>query len=322
MKAAACERPQEGGRPLTRLSVFDICRKVWDEGLTMSYSTIWRRLHEDLLRPWFQRGWIFPRDPHFLAKATPALELYRGCWQGEPLGPNDLVLSGDEMTAIQALRRIHPSLPAAPARPGRCEFEYERLGTQCYIAFLNVLTGRVFGQVHPSSGIEPFQATRRAFLQQPEARQAERLFLVLDNGPSHHPSPSPARLRELDPRLVPVHLPTHASWVNQIESYFSILVRKALPPADFQSKEELRDRLYAFTSYYNREARPFAWKYTPEKLKAYLTRLAGKSCEYADQLLRLGLTVEGQPVVPTPPLAPEGLILPATQSTRLAATAP
>lgn len=187
MKAAACERPNERGRPLARLSVFDLCRKVWDEGLTMSYSTIWRRLHEDLLRPWFQQGWIFPRDPHFLAKATPALDLYRGLWQGEPLGPHDFVLSGDEMTAIQALYRTHGPLPTGENRAARYEFEYTRLGTQCYIAFLNVFTGRVFGQVHPSTGIEPFQKTLGSLLRQPEYAEADRIFVILDNGPSHHP---------------------------------------------------------------------------------------------------------------------------------------
>lgn len=319
MKAAACERPNEQGRPLARLSVFDVCRRVWDEGLTLSYSTIWRRLHEDLLRPWFQRGWLFPRDPHFLAKASVALDLYQGVWQGEPLGPRDCVLSADEMTSIQALQRIHPPLAAGRDRAARHEFEYERHGTLCYIAFLNVLTGRVAGRVTASTGIEPFQTALRSVLAQPEYTDAERIFLILDNGPSHHPSTSPARLHALDPRLVAVHLPTHASWLNQVEIFFSILVRKALRPADFASREELRERLYAFTHYYNREARPFAWTYTPEKLKAYLTRLAAKSCTYVEQLTRLGLTVDGEPIAADARLSPEDLLHSATPSVVLAA---
>lgn len=299
MKARACERPNEAGRPLARLAVFDVCRQVWAEGLAMSYSTVWRRLHEDLLRPWFQRAWIFPRDPLFLQKATPALDLYQRIWQGEPLGPGDRVLCADEMPGIQALRRIHPPLPAGRDRKARYEFEYERLGTLCYHAFLNVFTGRVCGQVHPSTGIEPFQETLAWILQQPEYATAERIFLVMDNGGSHHPNTSPARLRALDERLVAVHLPTHASWLNQVEIFFSILSRKGLRPADVQSLGELRDRIYRFTSYYNTEARPFNWKFTPEKLKQYLARLAEKSCEYADELARLGLTVEGPPAAET-----------------------
>lgn len=294
IKAVACDRPQAQGRPLARLSVFDICRRVWDAGLNMSYSTVHRRLAEDLIRPWFQRGWIFPRDPQFLAKATPVLELYRGVWGGEPLRPGDRVLCADEMPGIQALRRIHASLPAGADRKARTEFEYQRLGTLAYLAFLDVFTGRVTGRVHPSTGIEPFQQTLLEVLRVPAYAEAERIFLIVDNGCSHHPSTSPARLRALDPRIVTVHLPTHASWLNQIEIFFSILVRKALRPADFQSLDELRARLYGFTSYYNREARPYAWKFTPEKLKAYLAQLATKSCEYADKLRHSQIDIEGK----------------------------
>jgi transposase len=295
VKAEACARPNAAGRPLGRLSVFDVCRKVWDnEVTTMSYSTVWRRLHEDLLRPWFQRGWIFPRDPQFLPKATPVLELYQRLWQGEPLGPRDVVLSADEMPGIQALQRIHPSLPAGPDRQTRQEFEYKRLGTLCYHAFLNVQTGKVYGQVHPSTGIEPFQQTLTGLLQEAEYQTAERIFLILDNGGSHHPNTSPARLAALDARVTAVHLPTHASWLNQIEIYFSVLARKGIGKADFHCLGELRDRILRFTCYYNQLACPFAWKFTPQKLKEYLAKLATKSCEYADQLARLGLGPDGQ----------------------------
>lgn len=199
------------------------------------------------------------------------------------------------MTGLQALRRIHASLPAGKDRKTRVEFEYERLGTLAYLACYDVGTGQVSGRVHTTTGMEPFQQMLTEVLQQPEYADAARIFLILDNGPSHHPNTSPARLQQLDPRIVAVHLPTHASWLNQIEIFFSILVRKALKPADFQSVAELRDRIYAFTSRYNQEAQPFAWKYTPEKLKAHLTKLATKSCEYADQLRRLGLQVDGTP---------------------------
>jgi len=309
VKARACERPNEAGRPLARLSIFDVCKTVWAEGLTMSYSTVRRRLLEDLIRPWFQRAWIFPRDPRFLQKASPALDLYQRIWQGEPLGPGDRVLSADEMPGIQALRRIHAGLAAGAGRKARTEFEYERLGTLCYHAFLDVFTGRVSGQVHASTGIEPFQETLAAVLRQPEYATAERIFLVMDNGGSHHPNTAPARLRELDKRLVAIHLPTHASWLNQVEIYFSILSRKGLRPADFQSLDQLRDRIYRFTCYYNSEARPFAWKYTPEKLKAHLTKLATKSCEYADHLQRLGVTIEGPPAAAASALEQAGALL-------------
>lgn len=84
VKALACERPTDHGRPLSRLSVFDVCQEAWRQGCTMSYSTVWRRLDEDALRPWFHRPWLFPRHPDLLAKATPVLELYQRRWHGSP----------------------------------------------------------------------------------------------------------------------------------------------------------------------------------------------------------------------------------------------
>ncbi|HTE18158.1 MAG TPA: IS630 family transposase, partial [Armatimonadota bacterium] len=124
VKALACDRPIDANRrPLSRFSVFDVCERAWELGLTLSYSTVWRRLHEDALRPWLFQQWLFPRDPLLLEKATPVLELYHRRWEGQPLGPRDVVLSADEMSRLQALSRIHPGLPSAPARgeplPGR-----------------------------------------------------------------------------------------------------------------------------------------------------------------------------------------------------------
>src|SRR5207249_3530784 len=123
--------------PLSRFSVGDVCQRAWDLGIGMSYSTVWRLLDRDAIRPWLQQQWLFPRDPKLLERATPVLELYHRCWQGEPLGPRDIVLSADEMSGIQAISRIHPTLPPAPGRRARTEFEYERHGTLCYLAFLN-----------------------------------------------------------------------------------------------------------------------------------------------------------------------------------------
>jgi len=289
VKALACERPTDVKRcPLARFSVFDVCVRAWDLGLTLSYSTIWRRLHEDALRPWLFQQWLFPRDPRLLEKATPVLELYHGRWEGQPLGPRDVVLSADEMSGLQALSRIHPSLaleaaasPSLPERPGRrpdhrvrVEFEYERHGTVCYQAFLNVFTGKVYGEVQRQNGIETFERTLARCLAQPSCAAAERVFLIVDNGSSHHPSTSPARIRAQHPQVTVVHLPTHSSWLNQVELYFSILHRKALTPADFPSVTALEQRLYGFQYTYNQRAEPFRWQYTRTDLEAYIERLA------------------------------------------------
>lgn len=261
-------------RPVSRFSVFDVCQRSWDLGLTLSYSTVWRRLQEDALRPWLQQQWLFPRDPRFLEKATPVLELYHRRWQGQPLGPRDVVLCGDEMTSLQALSRIHRGLPPAPGRRARYEFEYERHGTLCYLAFLEVFSGRVYGETTRQNGIDPFARALKHCLAQPNLAAAERVFLIVDNGCAHHPSTSPTRIQEQHPQVTVVHLPTHASWLNQIEIYFSIVRRKALTPTDFSSLAALEQRLGAFQCRYNRRAEPFQWNYTKEQLAQYLDRVA------------------------------------------------
>ena len=101
----------------------DLQAQLWDLGVPMSYSTVWRLLARDALRPWRQEQWLFPRDPLLLEKATPILELYQRRWNGEPLSPQDCVLCADEMTGLQAKSRIHDPLPAGPGRHRRVEFE-------------------------------------------------------------------------------------------------------------------------------------------------------------------------------------------------------
>ena len=111
----------------------------------ISGVTIWRWLSEDALRPWTRRSWIFPRDPHFAEKAGRVLDLYHRLWEGQPLGPQDYVLSADEKTQIQILHRCHPSTPPGPGRPLRVESEYQRLGTCAYVAAWDVHRAALFG---------------------------------------------------------------------------------------------------------------------------------------------------------------------------------
>lgn len=261
--------------------------RAWDLGLTLSYSTVWRRLAEDALRPWLQEQWLFPQDPRFLERAAPALDLYHRRWEGKRLGKSDVVLCADEMTNLQALSRLHRGLPPAPGRRGRYEFEYERHGTLCYLAFLEVFTGRIYGETTQQNGIEPFERTLRHCLLQPHLAAAERIFLIVDNGCAHHPSTSPSRIQAQFPQVTVVHLPTHASWLNQIEIFFSILRRKALTPADFESVDALQERILRFQCRYNEQAEPFTWNYTRKQLADYLKRVARHEAEYVAAQERL-----------------------------------
>lgn len=271
----ACELPAQRGVPLSRFSLSDLKKEVEQSPLISSISTatIWRILTQDAIRPWYHRSWVFPRDPLFLEKALPVLDLYQGLWQGQPLPEGVFVLCADEKTQLQALKRSHPSRPPKPGALMQVEYEYSRGGTVAYLAALDVFSGQVLGRVEPTSGIEPFSRLVDQVMTQKPYACAARVFWVVDNGSSHHPSTFPARLREAYPNAEAVHLPKHASWLNQIELYFSILQRKALTPKEFEDLEALIQRLLAFQERYNRTARPFHWKFTREDMEERL-RLA------------------------------------------------
>jgi len=202
------------------------------------------------------------------------LDLYDRVWDGRPLGADEFVISADEKSQLQALRRRHPDLPPAPGRIRRQEFEYRRGGTLAYLAGYDVHRARVIGRCAPSTGIEPFgQLVEQVMTSEPYA-SARRVFWVVDNGSSHHGLRSIDRIREAWPTAVLVHLPIHASWLNQVEIFFSIVQRKAVKPQDFNDLETLADRLLAFQDRYNATAEPFDWRFTRKSLDRLLERLA------------------------------------------------
>src|SRR6266700_3057942 len=207
VKALACELPATQGLPLSRWSTSDLAQYVSRSGLVapISGSTIWRWLHDDAIRPWQHRTWIFPRDPDFALKAGRILDLYARLWSGQALRDDEFVISADEKTSIQA-----------PSR---------------------------------------------------------RVFWIVDNGSGHRGQRAVARLQSRYPRLVLVHGPVHASWLNQIEIYFSIVQRKVLTPNDFSSLEAIAERLLEFQSYYESIAKPFEWKFTRQDLAQLLSKL-------------------------------------------------
>lgn len=279
IKALACELPATLGLPLSRLSSSDIVREAQRCGIvaTISEATVWRWLHEDAIRPWQHRTWIFPRDPQFGAKAGRILDLYAGHWEGRRLRGDEFVLSADEKTSIQARLRKHPSSPPRPGTPARIEHEYSRGGAWAYLAALDVHRAKVFGRCERTTGIEPFGRLVAQVMSQAPYRNARRVFWIFDNGSSHRGQPCVRRLTAAFPNLVPVHGPIHASWLNQIEIYFSIVQRKALTPNDFSSLQEVEQRLLQFQDYYEQLATPFDWKFTRDDLARLLKKLAAKS---------------------------------------------
>ncbi len=263
------------GVPRSRVSSADVAREAQRVGVVASISdtTVWRWLHEDAIRPWQHRAWIFPRDPAFAVKAGRILDLYARRWEGHPIDAHDFVLSADEKTSIQARLRRHPSTPPGPGQPMRVEHEYRRGGAWAYLAALDVPRAKLFGRCESATGIAPFDRLVTQVMTQAPSRDARRVFWILDNGSSNRGAPAVHRLQAAFPNLIPVLGPIHASWLNQIEIYFSILQRKALTPNDFGSLADVEDRLLAFERYYESIAAPFDWRFTREDLNALLAKL-------------------------------------------------
>jgi transposase len=276
VKAMACALPAETGVPLARWSATELASEAVTRGVVegVSASTVRRWLNADAIKPWQCRSWIFPRDPDFALKAARVLDLYDRVWDGRALGPDEYVISADEKSQLQALRRRHPGLPPAPGRVRRQEFEYRREGTLAYLAGYDVHHARVIGHCAATTGIEPFTAlVEQVMTSQPYA-SAKRVFWVVDNGSSHNGQRSIDRMREAWPRAELVHLPVHASWLNQVEIYFSIVQRKVVKPQDFDDLDALTDRLLAFQDRYNATAEAFDWRFTRKSLDRLLERLA------------------------------------------------
>lgn len=265
------------GVPLSRLSIAELHKEVTGRGIVAQVSgmTLWRWLSQDAIKPWRYRSWIFPRDPKFNEKAGRILDLYGGFWENKPLDPRDYVISADEKTSIQARKRKHDSNGPKPRRVMRIEHEYERKGAWAYLATWDINRAKIFGRCEEKNGIAPFDRLVNQVMSQEPYISAKRVFWIIDNCSSHRGERSVERLQRQWPNIIPVHLPIHASWLNQIEIYFSIVQRKALTPNDFSSLSKVEDRLLGFQERYQEVAEPFKWKFTRADLDRLSAKLSG-----------------------------------------------
>lgn len=277
IKALACELPVQRQLPFSRLSHADIAREAVKQGIVASISntTVWRWLSADAIKPWLHRSWIFPRDPCFKDKAARVLDLYQRRWAGNPLRAGEYVICADEKTSIQARRRPHPGKAPAPGKTRLVEFEYQRGGALAYLAAWDVHRAKVFGRCEQTTGIDAHHRLVDQVMQQEPYRSARRVFWVTDNGSSHRGQVSVQRLLQWYPNAVQVHTPVHASWLNQIEIYFSVVQRKVLTPNEFSNLSAIETALREFQSRYEEYARPFEWKFTREDLERMLSKLPG-----------------------------------------------
>jgi hypothetical protein len=276
IKALACELPAKTDTPLARWQSPDLARAAVESGIVASISgtTIWRWLSSDAIKPWQHRSWIFPRDPDFGAKAARVLDLYARRFHDTPLRPDEFVISADEKTSIQARIRKHATTPSAPSQPARVAAEYFRGGSLAYLAAWDVHRAKVFGRCEQTTGIDPFDRLVCQVMTTEPYATARRVFWVVDNGSSHRGQASIDRLQDRWPKLRLIHLPVHASWLNQVEIYFSVVQRKVVSPNDFHTLDEVEARLLDFQQYYEQIATPFEWKFTKDDLNALLERIA------------------------------------------------
>jgi len=274
----ACSSPREQEVPLARWSNAEIARRLVYLGVVacIAASTVGRWLRAEKIRPWRYHSWQHILDPEaFLERARPVLRLYeraktlltKGIW----------VVCVDEKTSIQARQRTPAPDPAVPGHPMHVEHRYERKGALHLFAGLSVADGQVYGQCHTRKRFVDFQAfLLRVIIPEALRRGVHSLSLILDNGTTHAPKQLETWLQAQVqsqgwPLTIDVYwLPTNASWLDQIEIWFSILQRKLLKPNHFESLDDLEQSVLDFIDYRNQTAKPIQWSYTVEKLEKKL----------------------------------------------------
>lgn len=253
----ACERPDDLGRSLSQWDCVELARKLVADGVVTSISpqTVQRILSNHRLKPWRHHLWLspqVPRDGEFAARVTEIVDLYT-----RPLAPWEVVLCADEKTSLQPRPRLSPTLPAQPGLPVRVEHEYRRAGALNLFAAFDTRTGKVYARTAERKR----QVEFIAFLEQLEREIPACItviHIVLDNLIMHKGKLVRAWLAK-HPRFVFHFPPTHCSWMNQVEQWFSILQRKRLGISDFADKAALNERLMAFVAEWNDYAHPFNW---------------------------------------------------------------
>jgi len=163
----------------------------------------------------------------------------------------------------------------------KVEHEYERLGSVNYLAAWDVQHAKIFGRCEAKTGIEAFDRLVCDVMGQEPYASAKRVFWIVDNGSSHRGQTSIKRMQSKWPNAILVHLPVHASWLNQIEIYFSILQRKALTPNYFSSLNDLASTIMEFQRRYEHAAKPFEWKFTKENLQKMMSKLKIESSAWS-----------------------------------------
>lgn len=246
---AACKPPSLK----TRWTVRELSKKT-----KISKSHLHRIMHELDLKPHQFRMWLFSNDPNFEEKQADVVGLY--------INPpkNAFVVCLDEKTGLQATSALHKKLPMSIGRVERREFGYKRHGVLALYAALKVHEGKIFGKTKMKhTHVEFLSFVKEVYRKWGRKKE---LHFVIDNF-SAHKTDEVKRWLEIHKRVHFHFTPTHASWLNQIELWFSILTRQLLSKKDFKSVEDLTKQVLKFIEEYNKNSKPFAWTYSGKPLK-------------------------------------------------------
>jgi hypothetical protein len=268
--ALACSAPRAHGKPWPRWSGEKLAQVAVEQQIVahIAPGTIRAWLRADKIKPWRYHSWQRSTDPHFVDKASPVLDLYEHAPELAVQG--EAVVCSDEKTSIQARQRVSATKAAAPGYPLHVADRYKRMGAVQLFCALVVASGLTFARTRSGRKFADFQAFLLELFQSALCTGLKVVHLILDNGSTHAPKQLGSWIASLELSFaVRIYwLPTHASWLDQVEIIFSKVQRDVLTPNDFPSTLALEKQLKAYFDDLNRRPKPIQWTYTKTKLLA------------------------------------------------------
>ena len=270
ISALACSLPRAHGKPWPRWSGEKLAQVAIEQHIVthIAPGTIRAWLRQDKIKPWRYHSWQRSTDPHFVDRASPVLDLYEHAQALAAQG--EAVVCSDEKTSIQARQRVSATQAAAPGYPLHVADRYKRMGAVQLFCALLVASGVTFARTRSGKTFADFKAFLLELFQSARCAGLKVVHLILDNGSTHAPKqlgPWMASL-ELAFEVRIYWLPTHASWLDQVEIIFSKVQRDVLTPNDFPSTLALEKQLKTYFAELNQHPKPIQWTYTKTKLLA------------------------------------------------------
>jgi hypothetical protein len=270
LTALACSAPRAHGKPWSRWSGEKLAQVAVEQQIVehISPGTIRTWLRADKIKPWRYHSWQHSTDPQFVDKATPVLDLYQHA--PELAAQGEAVVCSDEKTSIQARQRVSATQAAAPGSPVHVADRYKRMGAVQLFCALIVASGLTFARTYRGKKFADFKAFLLELFQSALCAGLKVVHLILDNGSTHAPKQLGAWIASLALSFeVRIYwLPTHASWLDQVEIIFSKVQRDVLTPNDFPSMLAMEKQLTHYFDALNRHPKPIQWTYTKTQLIA------------------------------------------------------